>query len=262
MSEQASPESAPEPAPAPAQRPGFYTRGSAVVATIVWIFIGLGTFSDASLLINDLRIELMSIFTNTYEYETIGKIHVGNTVSFVEEMVGEPQVSRGLGDGVSANYFFSDKYLLTLFYKDERVGAYTVLPLRDDFAPDISGLSDSIGAIGEFTYSQLPAPPEHFLLDDSRTASYYIESVDTERSGRFLDLYMANLFYGVGGTGPKISALYKKSVYGTDEEIDALLKDLRGSVHPNMFGRGELPLAKIEKSLLTTAEFKDYFDPK
>ncbi len=241
---------------------GFLNRIYATVGTVGWVFIGLGSFSDASLLLNDMRTEIMSNFTNAYEYETIGSLHVGNTVSFVEEIVGEPQVSRDLGDETSANYIFDDKYLLTLFYREQRVTAYTVLAVQDDFNPEISGLDDAIGGIGEFFYTALPGVPERQVASDSRVASYYIESIDTERLGRFLDLYIGNVIYGVGGTGPNVSAFSKSLVYGSDQEIRAASAKVRSDLRPNLFGRGEVSLEMVEKSLLSTAEFLDYFDPK
>ena len=259
MSESATPEVEPESPPA---KKGVFGRLVAIIASIGWLFIALGNYSDAQQLIRDTYRDFMASFTNKYEYEVLADIHVGNTIFFVEDLLGYPKVSKGVGDGVTANYFFDKKFLLTLLYEQNRVAAYTVLVLQDEFNPEISGLEDSLGRIGEFTYARYPVPPKKFLFDDSRTASYYLESIDTERSGRFVDLYLGSVAYGISGTGAEIRALYKESVFGEEEAEGPSLEKLREALRPSLFGRGEVPLEMIEKSLLTTAEFRDYFDSK
>lgn len=237
----------------------FKTIGTAIAL----IFLTLGSYSEAADLIREGYTEVVSKFTHFYEYEMIEKLHVGYTVSYIEKLVGEPQVSRALGGGISSNYFFTEKYLITLFYyKEERVIAYTVLTLEEGFKPSISGLDDEIGRIGEFLYAALPAGPEKQLVAHSRVASYYLESIDTELSGRFLDLYMGTVNYGAGGTGTHIRSFSKSKVFGSDEELRAASAELRTHLRPNLYGRGDVPLEMIEKSLLSTAEFMDYFDPK
>ncbi len=248
----------PAPAPQPHKRMSKLARVAAIMASIGWLFIALGEFSDATFLLNELRIEIIKRVTNSYEYDVIGKIHVGNTMDFIEGLVGKPQVSRDLGDGLSSNYFFTDKYLLTLIYKEGRVEAFTVLALEEGFAPEVPGLGGEMTALGSFAYAVLPLRPEIYAVDDSRVLSDYLEAIETELPGRFVDLYLGTIAYGIGGTGPEVERLARATVSGSEEQVRAARANLRRKLHPNLFGRGEVALEVIEKSLLSTSEYADY----
>jgi hypothetical protein len=151
-----------------------------------------------------------------------------------------------------------DKYLLTLMYKEGRVEAFTVIALEEGFAPEVPGLGGEMTALGSFAYAALPFRTESYAVDDSRVLSDYLEAIETELPGRFIDLYLGSIAYGSGGTGPEVERLARATVFGSEEQVRAARANLRRKLHPNLFGRGEVALGVVEKSLLSASEYTDY----
>jgi len=226
-----------------------------IAATIM----ALGQFSEAVTLIEDGVDSLRSRFTNTVEYGVLSNIHVGNTEAYIEDLIGNAQVSRAIDDEIVADYHYNNKFLLTIFNKDKRVIAYTVIPLVDDFHWEVSNTDEIEWTLQVSTYSEFPANPKLYAVDHSKTASYYIESLDTGRTGLFVNSYLGNVSIGDRSQSMSVIALYNKEVTGTDEEIFTAQTKLRESTSPNLFGAGKLDLELIQKSILTGAEFSSYF---
>jgi len=230
-----------------------------VLLAFLALVIALGEYTEAVSLINEARENILVMFTNDVEYETLGKIHVGNTTAYIEELVGSPQVSRAIDEETVANYFYHDKYYLTLFYKADRIAAYLIVPLKDGFQLPILE-SDTLSLeLSEFTYSEFPANPTHYVVDHSKTSSYYMEILDSGRSGLFVNTYLGNITYGIDDHPRIIGEFYEKEVHASDEDIATLQSDLRSKTTPNAYGQGNLTLDLVEKSLLTAAEFESYF---
>lgn len=227
----------------------------AVAATIM----ALGQFSEAVSLIQDGVDSLRSHFTNTVEYELLDQIHVGNTEDYVEGLLGFPQVSRAIDQQVVANYFFNDKFLLTIFIEDHRVAAYTVIPLLDDFRPVVISSADISWTLLDQSYENFPANPKLYMVDHSKTISYYLESLDNGNAGLFVQTYLGSVAIGPQSGDEFLIDLYNKEVSGSDEQILERQDRLRQMVHPNLYGMGLLPLESVRKSLLTGAEFSSYF---
>jgi hypothetical protein len=230
---------------------------AAVVMPVGVFFMGLGSFSDATLLIRDLSVEVYGLFSYQHDYDTINSIHIGNTVPYIEDLLGSPQVSRGIDDKTTANYFFTDSYLLTLFYREQRIAAYTVVAIDDGFTPTLNMLAGE-KILGEFTPGDIPIPPKSYAVDDSRIVSFYLESVDSGRAGNFVDLYLGRVAYGVGGPAESIAKLYRAGVNGTDTDIEQALGNLRGKLIPNLYGRGTIDIEGIQDSVLTANQFEGY----
>ncbi len=222
-------------------------------------FIALGNFSDATLLIRDLGIEIYTWVSNDYAYQTLADIHVGNTVPYVEEMIGRPQVSRAIDDETTANYFYRGDHLITLFYNNNRVSAYTWVSLDDAFVPDIDLRNGEISPLGKFSFSALPLAVKSYTLDDSRIVRFYIESLEEGRSAGFLGTYLGRIQYGAFASKDAIAGLYQAEVLGDDADVGSAKVRLRQEAIPNLYGRGNLPLDQIEKSILSNSEFAGYF---
>lgn len=236
-----------------------YDKIKTILLGFLALVIALGEYTEAVSLINEARENILIQFTNDLEYETLGKIHVGNTVAYAEELVGSPQVSRAIDDNTVANYFYHDKYLLTLFYREERIAAYVVVPLIDGFQLPVLKTENKSLELSDFTYADYPANPTHYVIDHSKTSSYYMEILDSGRSGLFVNTYIGNTTYGIDEHPKIIADLYEKEVHASDEVIAALQSTLRSTTRPNLFGQGSIKLELIEKSLLTAAEFDSYF---
>lgn len=236
-----------------------YDKVKTVLLGFLALVIALGEYTEAVSLINEARENILIQFTNDLEYETLDKIHVGNTVAYIEDLVGSPQVSRAIDDNTVANYFYHEKFFLTLFYREERIAAYLVVPLKDDFQLPVLETENESLELSDFTYSDYPANPTHYVIDHSKTSSYYMEVLDSGRSGLFVNTYLGNVTYGIDEHPTVIADLYEKEVHASDEEIATLQTKLRSNTRPNFFGQGLVELELIEKSLLTAAEFESYF---
>lgn len=227
----------------------------AVAATI----IALGQFSEAVTLIDDGIDWLRSKFTNSVEYDLLAHIKVGNSAAYIAELLGSPQVTRSVDDQITANYFYNDKFLLTILSADERVVAFTVIPLVEGFRPNIPAASDRAFNLGEFSYSSFPGNPESYLVDHSKVISYYLEILDVGRTGLFFKVYLGNVVLTGDGVEDHVVAMYNKEVMGSDSEIATAQTSLRQQLKPNFFGMGNVGLEPIQKSILTAAEFASYF---
>lgn len=226
---------------------------------VVAIIMALAQFSEAVTLIESGIDWVSSKITNNVEYDLLAKIHVGNTESYVTDLMGSPQVSREIDDKITANYFDNDKFLLTVFLADERVVGYTVVPLRADFKPVVVELNSEEMHLGEFSYELYPANPQRYLIDHSKTTSYYLETLDTGRTGLFFKVYLGNVVLQDGDASPLVVDLYNKDITETDAVILNAQNILRADLKPNFFGMGTLSLEQIQKSILTGAEFQIYF---
>lgn len=253
-----------EKTPEPRYFPGFsqfWAKPIAIPGVIMAAIVTLGQYSGAVSVIANGLDSLRSTFTHTVEYELLDQVHVSNTESYIESLLGNPQVSRAINDDIVANYFYNDKFLLTVFIKDSRVAAYTIIPLLSDFAPIIIENSGLKWILQESTYSKFPANPKTYLVDHSKTTSYYLESLDTGRAGLFVQNYLGNVsLTSTQETNLHID-LYDREVNGTDEEILKSQTRLREMSRPNLFGMGTLTLELVQKSILTGAEFTSFFGP-
>ncbi|MCP5160780.1 MAG: hypothetical protein H6999_07985 [Hahellaceae bacterium] len=236
-----------------------YEKTKTVIFGVLALTVALGQYSEAVALIGDGINAVRSSFTHDIEYEMLGNVHVGNTQAYIENLAGTPQVSRVIADGLVANYFYNEKFLLTVFFKDERVTAYSLLPLVEDFEPKLGSTGNNELALGRFTYAQFPANATQYMVDHSKTVSYYLENLESGRAGLFVNQYLGNLVYGKGEHSDLVGTFYDQEVRGDEEKQMATQQRIRTEMTPNFYGEGEIGVEFIEKSLLTEAEFRSYF---
>ena len=221
--------------------------------------ISLGSFSEAFILVDDFTTLVRTKFSNTVEYETLDTINVGNTTQYIEENIGPPRVIKPVAEGLDANYYFNEKYLLAIFYQDGRVTAYTVVTLEDSLKPELPW--DKTKTLGDNVFADFSSVPDEHRLDVAATNNVYVESIDTGVHGMFLNAYLGSIQYGSGNFNLQgLEALYNTSVYGTEDEIFDDLASYRKSAVPNLYGQGNLTIEQLRLSLLTPAELNNYFD--
>lgn len=236
----------------------WYLQTRTALLMLVGIIVALGQYSEAVSLIDDARDAITRRFTNTIEYGLISRVHIGNTRDYILELAGTPQVSKTIDADTTANYFYNDKFLLTLFFRQQRVSAYLLIALQEGFTPPLDRQSDF--ALGEFSYAQFNNSPADYSIDHSRTNTFYLEVQPHGSSALYLNSYLGNVDYGSGQVDPEqLNALYRAEVYGQADNETAVLQQFRKSAHPNVFGRGELTLAAVEASLLSATQFHNYF---
>ena len=223
------------------------------------ILIALGQYTEAVGLLGDAMAHIKAQYTHEQEYELLERIHVGNTESYVQTLVGSPQVSRYIDEKTTANYYHQSKFLLTVFVQQQRVAAFTYLPLIKDFMPLVAAAADQSFTLGDFNFADLPALPKQYVLDHSKVTSYYLESLESGRQALLNNTYLGNLAYGSHAGHDDIAKLYNAEVLETDEVIERVQRKLRMNVTPNFYGVGHLSLAEVEKGLLSAGEFQNYF---
>jgi hypothetical protein len=243
----------------PDTRVGFWGKLSMFIVPAALIFISIGEATDAGFLLHDLYVEMYGLFSNQPEYDVLDGLHVGNTEEYAQKLAGMAEVSRQLSDGSTAKYFMRGDYLLTLIIANERLAAYTVVVLDEDFTPTFDNFDIDTRELGSFTYADVPIESPTFSVDESRINRYYIESFDAGRAGRFLQTYLGSIEYGTGVVPDELTLLYGAEVGLSAADSSSVRADLRRGNTPNFYGRGELELEYVVESILTTTEFGAYF---
>ena len=218
-------------------------RAKTIVFSLLALMIALGEYTEAIGLVNDAVAYVQRQYTNDLEYELIESLHVGNTVAYAESKTGSPQVARIIDEHTVANYFYLEKCLLTVFYRNNQVAGYTVLALEPGFEPATYHVGANTERLGAFYFSDISAIAAGYTVDYSKAASYYLEQLESGYSGLLTKGFLGYIAYGVEGQAEATAGLYQQQVYGTDEEIAPLLAELRAAIKPNFYGEGDVTLA-------------------
>ncbi|MFT7558527.1 MAG: hypothetical protein ACI93R_000422 [Flavobacteriales bacterium] len=230
----------------------------AVFIPICVFVISLGSFSEAFILVGDFRNMMKSRFSNDFEYKTLSAIHVGNTVNYVEGKLGAPAATKSLDNGVLVNYYIHEKYLLSGYFKGDRVAAYTVVAIVDGFSPEMTWYQGL--RLGESPFSEFSESPQGFTFDNAKTNRFFIELSPNELSGFFQNSYLGVVQYGMGEVDQEsLNGLYNSDVFGTEEETIEKIGIFRQKGLPNFYGQGELDIEVIQKGLLSNGEFLNFF---
>ena len=223
--------------------------------------ISLGSFSEAFILVDDFIIMVKSKLSHEFEYELLEDIHVGNTLNYVEDIMGAPAVVKRLNDTIEAKYYFNEKFLLTGYYEGERVSAYTVIALKSDFSPEVPWDEDK--RLGEHEFVDYVTQTTGYSFDNANTNRFFIESASTELKGFFQSAYLGTIQYGKGELQqPLLDEIYNAEVFASDEEAVGLIENFRSKTEPNLYGQGELDIEVIHKGLLSNGEFLNFFGAK
>ncbi|WP_144821109.1 ETEC_3214 domain-containing protein [Marinobacter piscensis] len=224
------------------------------VAAITLPVIALGNFSEAVMIVESAIDRAISTFTNIPEYKDLGYLRSGINLDFAREIFGMPQVSRNLEQGLSAEYFFDEKYLLTLLVRSGEVMGYTVISLQEGFAPPVFGKWG--GNLGEFTFSELKGIPGDFVADWTKNSASYLESVNLGGGSLNQKAFAGWVNYGDGSSVHGLAKLYQSVLQDGDSET--IRKTLRGSTKPNFYGWGDLPLSDLTASILSPIDLGHY----
>ncbi len=191
--------------------------------------------------------------------DVLSRIHEGVTVAFAEGLVGTPQLTREVGDSVTANYFERPEYLLTLFYRGSTVAGFTVVSTDDAFAPEVRLDTGDARPLGTFTFADSAGFPKQADAAAGRSLTYYVEALETGAARRFVDVYLGSIDYGAGGAAPEIKDLADAILHDREPDTREAALALRASARPNLYGEGRLSMAQLEKSFLPHATFESYF---
>lgn len=231
------------------------TWGAAVALPIM----GLANLSEAVLLLEEGRDKVISTFTHIPEYEDLSYLKVGTTSEFVKHIFAMPQVRRSLNNGISADYYFDEKYLLTVLIKNEEVRGYTILSLNESFHPSVFEDKSQEFALGEFTFEGAPGLPRDFRVDWTKTLGLYIEEMDLGLKSLGKNAFLGRLTYGASTSDPAvIGGLYNAMILDETIKLERARRQVRENLMPNLYGWGDVSLETIEASFLTTSQFGNY----
>ena len=235
-------------------RSGFRQKMVSWVAALTLPVIALGNFSEAVMIVEDATDHAISTFTNIPEYQDLGYLSSGINLDYAREIFGTPQVSRNLEQGLNAEYYFDEKYLLTLLVKSGEVAGFTVISLQEGFAPTVFG--EWGGNLGEFTFAELKGLPGDFVADWTKNSAIYLESVNLGGGSLNQKAFAGWVNYGDGSREQGLAELYQSVLLGGDSE--ALRKVLRESTKPNVYGWGTVSLGDLKSSILSPADLGHY----
>jgi len=239
------------------------TRFTEIIVSFAAFSIAIGELDATAQAVNHYYEKFVSEFTDTYDYEKLDKIHVGNTQFYLETLFGKPMVAKDLevaDKTYNVYYYFTEKYLLTVFFIKHRITAYTVLNFKSDFYPIVNTIENK--NLGKFTFTDLQGLID-YTLDASAAITSFIQVHDYGRQGFFRKYYYGYVGYAARTSKNAddltlISEAANLEVMG-DESFENKFIQLQQNFHPNMYGEGEINLNMIRKSLLSEFEFKSYF---
>jgi hypothetical protein len=240
-------------------RPRLGSRLATWAAAIALPILGLANLSEAVLLVEEGVDKVISTFTHLPEYDDLSYLKVGTTREFVQRIFSMPQVRKSLDDGLTADYYFDDKYLLTLFMRNDEVQAFTVISLDESFHPTVFNDENQSYGLGEFSFSAAPALPRNFQVDWTKTLGAYIEEVDLGLQSLGKNAFLGSLTYGTNGSdAAPIGDIYNARVLDEEAKLEAARDRLRNNLKPNLYGWGNIPLEIVRESVLSTSQFGSY----
>ncbi len=240
------------------------TRFTEVIVSVAAFCIAIGEIDATAQAVNHYYEKFVSEFTDTYDYQKLNKIHVGNTQNYLETLFGKPMVAKDFEtiDNKTYNvyYYFTDKYLLTVFFLKQRITAYTVLNFKSDFHPRVNAIEKK--NLGQFAFKDLKGLID-YTLDASAAITSFIQIHEYGRQGFFRKYYYAYVGYAAHTLANTdqltlIGEAANLEMMG-DEAFEGKFIQLQQNFRPNMYGEGEVDLNLMRKSLLTEFEFKSYF---
>jgi len=246
------------------ERKYLFTRLTEIITASAVFCIAIGEIDGTIQSANHYYEKVISEFTDTYDYEKLSKIHVGNTQHYLETLFGKPMVAKDLDEAPNktykVNYYFTEKYLFTVFLLKERISAYTVLNFKDNFHPNVNKIENK--KLGKFALSDLNNLVD-YTLDSSASMKSVLQVHEYGRQGFFRKYYYGYIDYATKTLSNKkdltlLRETANLEMMGDEAFEDEFLK-MQRVFKPNLYGEGELTLMMIRKSLLTELEFKSYF---
>ncbi len=243
----------------------FWKKLQTTVFTLAALMISSGQFNDTKELLGSLYEDVLANFTNSLEYELIEGIHVGNSLAFVKEELGEPYVIKRSSNRpeLRFQYFSEEKFELTLITDDERIVGYTVFSKEDGFSPAIPFAEE----LGEIPLMKSNDNPSSYFFDVNNLI-YFVEAQELGKQQMFLTLVRGFVEYGAVPQTDKVEDDYNERItdavrelndaetFGSESEIDTKLNRIREQVFPNFFAIGEVDAKVLAESLLTRYEYQ------
>jgi len=223
--------------------------------------MALGQWSDSKDLVQEAYVALISNFTHKYEYEALNKINIGSNIEYVSQQIGSPQLIKKSKyvDDISFSYYLNEKYILTLILQDNRVTAYTISALEDDFVPN--DLFNKNPAKNKISVADNTTNMNDFTLDHNNV-DFFLTRNELGKDKLFMNQYFGAIGYkkDINISSEDLRKLYDE-VNLEDENIASKENAMKISrkARNNFFGAGEVDLSVIADSVLTNFEYSFYY---
>lgn len=197
------------------------------------------------------------LLANSIDYARLQRIHVGNTRDYVNQTLGTPAVVKTPenNEKVNTEIIFHEKYVFSGYYENERLRAYSVLTLAEDFNPPLPW-SQKQRLIAPLE-TVLPEPKMHYA-DYSATLRYYLAESYGSVQSRFVWHFAGRVQYQPDAQLARLLSQLAIPA-GTSQASETLIQ-FRQSTAANLYGEADsvVTMAIISKGLLTAAEFDTY----
>jgi hypothetical protein len=249
-----------------AGKPPVLKRLQTTIMMVAALMISAGQWNDTKDIALTVYESTLANFTNQLEYDTISKIHIGNSIDYITNIVGQPHVIKRskINTAVQFYYYGKDKYHLTLMASDGRLVGYSIYPQQQDFSPNIP-FAEQLGS------EKLSAANNQTALYsfDIGNLLYYIEYQDLGKEQMFLTLVRGYVEYGAISQSSNVNTDYAKTMKTligdldqqatfseSDKDLAVSVKKLRDAIYPNFYAITELNATLISEALLTRYEYK------
>jgi len=223
--------------------------------------MALGQWADSKEMVEEAYVAAVSNFTHKYEYEELNTINIGSNVEYISQTFGSPQLIKNSKyvDDISFAYYLNDKYILTLILKENRVTAYTISALEDDFIPN--GLLNKTPSENKITVADNSKEMMDFTLDHNNV-DFFLVREEQGKDKLFINQYFGALGYqnDINVTSAELRKLYDQvNLEEESESIKAQALAISRKARNNFYGAGEVDLSVIADSVLTNFEYSFYF---
>lgn len=236
-----------------------------VLFTVAAVMIGFGQWNDTKDLVIALYETSVSSFTNNVEYAALDELSVGITRDYLESVVGAPKVIKvsEIDPAVQYEYLFNEKYLLTTFMNADRLVGYSVIALKEGFAPHLpfSETADNLNGedinVSAITQMGLIYPQSY--INDYRNILFYIENRELDITGLFLQRSVGYVNYSledVTRISELIMSLQDAEMF-EDDPTD-IVNNIRAELTPNFYAVGDISPQLFADALLTKYEYHKF----
>ena len=236
----------------------WVAKAKSVVISIAAIVISIGGWNDTETVLVNTYQKIKTNFTHENEYQLIEKLTVGHSFDYVRQTTGFPQAVKAstIDRGVKFNYFYFDKFLLSIAVKENRVAAYAIQALQNDFMAPIPYTEYTLY---ESSLAEIIKQPDKNYIE-SGSVNFYLDAIELGRDALFHQLMVGMYSYTTSNAlqTNTISKLDDAYLFDNTQEINSNLGLIRSS-EVNTFSISELPDDIVLEMMLTKFEFMSYF---
>ena len=236
----------------------WMVKAKSAAISIAAIIISIGGWNDTETVLVNTYQKVKANFTHENEYRLISQLTVGHSFDYVSQTAGLPQAVKAsnIDAGVQFKYFNYDKFLLSIAVKENRVAAYAIQALQDDFLvpipyTDHKLYSSSLERIIE-------QPDDQYF--ESGSVNFYLDTIELGRDALFHQLMVGMYSYTKSNElkSNTIAQLDEAYLFDDKQKITSSLDAIRSS-EVNTFTVSELPNQLVLEMMLTKFEFMSYF---